>query len=439
MKKLLFSTFALALAFAASAQPATDLVKKADKARKAFESDEKQADKAKEALATIEEALKTPEAQALSSAWYSKGKIYLAMAATDFKGAQTAQVLGKKYELKYPAAPMQAFEPLKTAFEKAVKKGEKNDALAGVAEAQGYCNASGSHYYDKQDFVGSFKAFKASLDMHSFLKANKYKSALDKEPEYKNQLFLSAVTAVQGAKEKEATAIFEERIKMKWDTSFDYASLYAIYGETDKAKALKILEEGRAKFPLDNQLMISELNYYIKDGKLEALIEKLKMALDKDPKNVSIAFSLANTYDQLSQKEADATKKKGYEEEAMKAYNMVLEMDSKNVDAIYSIGAGFYNKAAILTKELQEIGKLPLTKENDRKYAEKEKEVAAMFERALPYFQKAESINPNDQNTLIALREIFARKNDLEKSKEFKKRLETVQGGGKNASSFFKQ
>ena len=92
-----------------------------------------------------------------------------------------------------------------------------------------------------------------------------------------------------------------------------------------------------------------------------------------------------------------------------------------------------------MTKELQEIGKLPLTKENDRKYAEKEKEVNAMFERALPYFQKAESINPNDQNTLIALKEIFARKNDLEKSSDFKKRLETVQGGGKNPTSYFKQ
>lgn len=439
MKKFLFSAFALAMTVAVSAQPAADLIKKADKARKAFESDDKTADKAKEALATIEEVLKTPEAQALSAAWLSKGKIYNAMGASDFKGLQSAQILGKKYDLKYPDAPIKAVEPLKNAYEKAVKKGEKSDALSALVEAQSYCNSSGNFYYEKQDYVGSFQAFKANVDIHNFLKTNKSKSSLDQEAQYKNQLFLCAVTAIQGGKEKEATAIFEERIKMKWDTAFDYASLYAIYGETDKDKALKILGDGRTKFPLDNQLMISELNYYIKAGKLEDLITKLKAALEKDPKNVSMAFSLANTYDQLAQKETDAAKKKGYEEEAMKSYAKVLEMDSKNVDAIYSIGASFYNKAAILTKELQEIGKLPLTKENDRKYAEKEKEVNAMFERALPYFQKAESINPNDQNTLIALKEIFARKNDLEKSSEFKKRLETVQGGGKNPTSYFKQ
>jgi hypothetical protein len=59
------------------------------------------------------------------------------------------------------------------------------------------------------------------------------------------------------------------------------------------------------------------------------------------------------------------------------------------------------------------------------------------FDKALPYFKKAESINSNDQNTLIALKEIFAKKNDMKMSGEFKSRLETVQGGGKNAKSYF--
>jgi hypothetical protein len=60
-----------------------------------------------------------------------------------------------------------------------------------------------------------------------------------------------------------------------------------------------------------------------------------------------------------------------------------------------------------------------------------------LFKTALPYFKIAEKLNPNDTNTLIALKEIFARDNDFEKSGEFKKRLETVQGGGKNESSYF--
>ena len=47
-------------------------------------------------------------------------------------------------------------------------------------------------------------------------------------------------------------------------------------------------------------------------------------------------------------------------------------------------------------------------------------------------------MDPNDLNTLISLTEIYARKED-ELTYEFKKRQETVRGGGKNPSSYFKK
>ena len=53
-----------------------------------------------------------------------------------------------------------------------------------------------------------------------------------------------------------------------------------------------------------------------------------------------------------------------------------------------------------------------------------------LFEQALPYFQKAETRDGNDMNTLIALKEIYARLNDLEKSNGYKARIEALQGGG---------
>jgi hypothetical protein len=77
------------------------------------------------------------------------------------------------------------------------------------------------------------------------------------------------------------------------------------------------------------------------------------------------------------------------------------------------------------------------SKEGQKKYEAAEKLMISEFDKALPYFKKAESINANDQNTLIALKEIFAKKNDMKMSGEFKSRLETVQGGGKNAKSYF--
>ena len=190
------------------------------------------------------------------------------------------------------------------------------------------------------------------------------------------------------------------------------------------------------KFPDDAQLLFTEINHYLKAGKLEVLIDKLKGGIAKEPKNVSLYFTLGNVYDNLSQKETDPAKIEGYAAEAMVYYKKTLEIDAKNSDAIYSIGASFYNKAAQFSKEMKKL-ESDFSKEGQKKYEAAEKLMIAEFDKALPYFKKAESINPNDQNTLIALKEIYAKKNDMSLSKEFKTRLETIQGGGKIAKAYF--
>ena len=75
--------------------------------------------------------------------------------------------------------------------------------------------------------------------------------------------------------------------------------------------------------------------------------------------------------------------------------------------------------------------------EGVKKFDQKKAEIMEIFDTALPYFQKAESQDPNEMSVLIALTEIYAQKNDLEKSKIFKDRLDNVRNGGKNASSYF--
>ena len=100
------------------------------------------------------------------------------------------------------------------------------------------------------------------------------------------------------------------------------------------------------------------------------------------------------------------------------------------------MGALYYNKAAVLTKELIEL-ESDYTKAGIAKYNQKKEEVFSWFDKGLPYFQKAENLDPNDMSTLIALREIYARKEDMAKYNEFKARLETVEAGGTNEKPYF--
>ena len=87
---------------------------------------------------------------------------------------------------------------------------------------------------------------------------------------------------------------------------------------------------------------------------------------------------------------------------------------------------------------IKKAGNLGLSKADQEKYSQLVKQSNELMATALPYFQKTESLEPNDTNTLIALSEIYARMDDLEKSKLFKERLQVVRDGGKHSSSYFK-
>jgi len=239
----------------------------------------------------------------------------------------------------------------------------------------------------------------------------------------------------------EAKPIFMTLKDAGFDKPAVYEALYKMEVEGDRAAGLAILEEGRAKFPDDVSLLFNEINHYLADGKLNALTGKLQAAIDKEPDNISLYTTLGSIYDNLYQKaledgQADVAQENF--DNAYKAYNTALGKDSKFFDAIYSIGALYYNRAAATTKEMNALAD-DYSKAGLKKYDELRKLVLTQFDEALPYFKQAEALNANDRNTLIALKEIFARKDDLPTSTEFKTRLEKIEAGGQNEASYFNE
>ncbi|RME96129.1 MAG: hypothetical protein D6772_12320, partial [Bacteroidetes bacterium] len=188
----------------------------------------------------------------------------------------------------------------------------------------------------------------------------------------------------------------------------------------------------------DVSLLFAEINHFLRINQLDVLIEKLEAAIEKEPDNVSLYSTMGNVYDNLYQRELAAGNEeeaKKYFDLALKYYNDALSRKEDFTDAIYSIGALYFNKAATMTQELQKIAD-DLSKEGQRKYNELQTQINAEFDKALPYFIRVEKLKPNDINTLIALKEIYARKSDFEKSNEFKARLEKAQAG-EPLSSYF--
>jgi len=440
MKKMLFALAGLFIVvhFAAAQDDGPKLAKQAGRALTAYNIDPaNNATKLDEAKQKIDQALQTPEAQAIASAWITKGDIYNTMLQKDM----AKRMIDPKAPLTGDNDAFVAFEAYKKAYENpAVKKYEKSDAVKGIMETQGHMVNIGVSKYEASEYEKAFLSFQGALQAHDILKANSQKSVLDDPEQYDNQVYITALSAQLAKRNTEATKYYTDLYTKGNAKAAIYEGLYSLKLEAgDEAGAQKMLEEGRAKYPDDSGLLFAEINVYLKKGKLDELTGRLKQAITKEPDNVSLYVTLGNVYDNLYQtmsKEKNETKAAEYFEEAKKYYTEAMAKDPKNVDAVYSLGALYYNKAAVRTQELNSMPE-DYSSAGLKKLQAAKDEVMGLFEQALPHFQKAESLDPNDLNTLIALNEIYARKED-ELSLEFKKRLETVRGGGKNATSHFK-
>lgn len=436
MKKLVLGLLSLFLFFGTlTAQEGKKALKKASSAYRTYNlSPGDNADKLEEAINSIETATAAEDTKTTAKPWIVKGDIYNSICTNH----ATMSQIDPNFKKAVDNAAILAFE----SYMKAGEYAEKRDVKAvnkGIKEIQGFLVGEGAAYYEKQDYNMAYKAFQYSLDAHDMIEKSGDKSIFADEAAHQDQMYYTGLAALNAQKMTEAKPIFASLKDKGYDKPAIYEALYKLELEGDRDAALAILEAGRAKFPEDVSLLFNEINHYLADGKLDQLVGKLQKAIEKEPSNISLYSTLGNVYDNLYQKaldEGDAEAAQAHFDNAFKAYNNAIEQDPKFFDAVYSIGALYYNRAAATTKEMNKLAD-DYSKDGLKKYDELRKLVLTQFDEALPYFKKAEALNPNDRNTLIALKEIFARKDDLPTSNEFKGRLEVVEGGGSNDSSYF--
>jgi hypothetical protein len=437
MKKMFLALVAVffTLSVAQAQEDGAKLAKSAGKAYASYNLDPTgNAEKLKEAKDKIEQALKTPEGQALVSAWQTKGDIYASIIEKE--------MIKRSFDPKAPISgdndALEAFNAYSKALELAQKKYEKSDALKGIASVQGNLNNLAALKYEAKEYSKAYDSFNAFLKSHEVLKANGTKSNFD-ESKMEDQLYFTGLCALLAKRNAEAVAVFEPMIKKGNAKEEVYEAVLQAKTEMgDEAGAAAILEEGRKKFPENTGMLFAEINNFIKAGKLDELTSRLQQAIDREPGNASLYVNLGRVYDDLQNREknaGNAAKAMEYFDMAKKNYELAAEKDPKSSDGFYQAGQLYYNRAVVISQEMNKLGN---TQEDFKKYKTLNEEMLKNFDLGLPYFQKAEAIEPNDINTLVALTEIYARKED-ELSLEFKKRLNVVKEGGKNAASYFKK
>jgi len=403
--KPLFSLILILLSFAVFAQEPEKDVKKADSKVASFYLDPTaNVSKLWEAKALIDGASDNELVSKSARTWSVKGKVYNAICSHESDSILIGQQFGRPYKVKHKDAALIAYSSWLKSKELATKSHESKDALEALSETYRYLNNYGIQAYEGGDFKAAFNHFDAVVKINDMLLAGGMKGVLATPEDLNKQKYLAAACAINAN------------------------MLYKYYLERDEKKAEEALAEGRQKFPNETALLFNEINHYLKKGRLNELVDKLKIAVEKEPGNVSVRTTLGNVYDNLCQKEWEGgnfEKGNEYYTQAEKYYKEALTIAATDFNSLYSLGALYYNKAALISKEANKLSS-DYSKEGTRKYNEKKAEMESYFDKALPYFEQAEKIEPKDKNTLIALKEIFAKKSQFDKSNAYKTKLESL-------------
>jgi len=147
---------------------------------------------------------------------------------------------------------------------------------------------------------------------------------------------------------------------------FSLSELYSL--KRQERLALDILQEGRAKFPRDKDLVFKELNYFAEKHDYSSVISLLPNALKVDEYSIPLNFLAGFSYEMTG----DISK-------AEEHYEKVLNIDPNNYDANYALGLLYLTS---------------YVKKQDKKQ---------FIYTALQHLSKANEIDPNQLKTLQSL------------------------------------
>lgn len=158
-------------------------------------------------------------------------------------------------------------------------------------------------------------------------------------------------------------------------------NIVLIYMEQDKPElAMKAMKTAKEANPNDMGLLQAEANMYYEMGKIETYNQLMKEIVQKDPENATLYYNLAVSSSQM-----------GDDEGAIQYYKKAIEYAPEMKNA-------YINLAATILKgenELLDGMNQALADGDNTKYDDLAAKRKVLYEKALPYLEKAHEIQPD--------------------------------------------
>jgi tetratricopeptide (TPR) repeat protein len=346
----------------------------------------------------IDKAITYPEAATDAKVWFYRGGIYL-----DIQ-------LKPEFKILAPDALNLSYEAYQKSKELDAKDEYKSDIMLRMQTIGGQLFNEGITFFQASDVDNALKYFDKAIAI------SKDNGIVDTLAIYGTALCYEK----KGDKPKAITA-YNELVNLQMNEPNIYSSLAVLYkdsGEFDKGA--KVIELGLEKYPGNNELIIAQANLYISSNQHDKALKSLMIAKEKEPGNVSIIYAIGVTYDLLKNDTTlSVADREKYYNEAVSSYENTIKLEPKFFDALFNLGVLYFNKGGDI---INVANKLPLSE--SKKYDELMTQGNEYLNKALPYFETAETVNGTDKQLLVSLKEIYTRLNMLDKLKAVNAKLQ---------------
>ncbi len=339
------------------------------------------------ALEYIEPTIEHPKTMSVEKTWRYRGQIYSMIAGSE----------NPDYKNLHPSPVAEAARSYLKAMELDEKGTYEKENQQALSVVQQQANFYGGQQFTENQFRKSYENFKLASELAEKL------GVVDTVAVYN-----AGLAAERAEMYPEAIQQYEQSIEMGYLEGRMYLFLALMHEKMgDKEKYMEVVRKGREMYPGDSDLIRLELNHYLENNQYEEAEKNLKLALEKDPEDKALHFALGVVYDNL-----------GRVDDAADAYTKAIELDANYFDALYNLGALYFNKGVELNQEANDAP-------DDNVYKAKRAEAAEYFIMAEPFLDRARALEPNDLNTLNSLRQLYAFTNQTEKYNAIKKEIDS--------------
>ena len=403
MRKVLFSMALCVAATASFAQKSA--VNQAQSIAKSQNADYA------EARSLIKGALDNAETKNDAKTWYVAGFIE----DQQFSNERTKQMLGqqpdeaKMYEALGAILPYfkKAYELDQQPNEKGKVKPRFSKDIKGILGADHvYYINGGAYYFDQKDYQKASDLFEQYLEI-SDLEMFKGTQTAERDSNYMTVQFYAAVAATQINNHEKAVVALEraKHTAIRQNDVYQYLC-YEYEQAKDSVNLEKTLKEGMERFPEEPYYLLSLINNYIYSNRNDEAINYLNQAIAKDQNNAQLYDVMGRVYE---------TGLKDYAK-AEEYFQKALSINPDYIESISNLGRVYYNQAVNKQGEANMI--------NDAKqYQEELNKAKELFQKALPYFEKAHQAKPDERDYMIALRGIYYNLNMGDKFEAIEKEM----------------